>query len=170
MPITPGTSKAAMATVSIQMTAENNAGQMSGSSMRTSVRHWLTPWTLAASTSARIHAAQGRRDHHVGQRGQRHALHETDSGQRRDIERRVCQAEQLHQENIDHADARMEQKHPTHGLEKSREQDTDAEHTHRHVLYGMSVRSTNQAKINPSGTETAIVIAAKNQRGSPMTR
>jgi len=34
------------------MTAENNAGQMSGSSMRTSVRHWLTPCTLAASTNA----------------------------------------------------------------------------------------------------------------------
>ena len=29
------------------------------------------------------------------------------------------------------------------------------------VLYGISVRSMNQAKMNPSGTETAIVIAAK---------
>jgi hypothetical protein len=39
MPITPGTSKAAIATVNIQITAENSAGQISGSSMRTSVRH-----------------------------------------------------------------------------------------------------------------------------------
>ena len=34
------------------------------------------------------------------------------------------------------------------------------------VLCGMSVRSINQAKINPKGTETAIVMAAKSARSS----
>src|SRR5438445_468957 len=52
MPITPGTSKAAMATVSIQMTADIKAGHMSGSSTRSRVLNLLTPWMLAASTRA----------------------------------------------------------------------------------------------------------------------
>src|SRR5947209_4023395 len=50
--MTPGTSKAAMATVSIQMTAETKAGHTRGSSTFSRVLNLLTPWMLAASTSA----------------------------------------------------------------------------------------------------------------------
>jgi hypothetical protein len=52
MPMTPGTSNAAIATVNIQITAENNAGQISGSSTQRRVFSLLTPCTLDASTSA----------------------------------------------------------------------------------------------------------------------
>jgi hypothetical protein len=52
MPITPGTSKAAIATVNIQIIAENNAGQISGSSTPSKVLSLLTPCTLEASTKA----------------------------------------------------------------------------------------------------------------------